>query len=1157
MKLQPVTLYKGTNVGRFEMGVAVLEEQQVFGPQGSTGCWTVETLASAMQLGERGLTEEQLITAKGMLSNNLSVFSTGDTDLGRTRVAYHQIETGQNRAVKMNPRKIPVHFEKEVEAQLEQMQSQGVIRPSHSPWAAPVVIVRKKDGGLRFCVDYRRLNELTIKDAYPLPRIDDTLDALGASKWFSTLDLASGYWQVELDPRHREKTAFVTKHGFYEFNVLPYGLCNAPSTFQRLMELVLADLQWMTCLVYLDDIIVFGRTFEEHISRLGEVLGRLKSAELKVKPAKCTLFSKRVNYLGHVISAEGVGTDPAKAETVRSWPTPTTVGELRSFLGLASYYRRFIAGFGSIAQPLHRLTEKKTQFQWSNACQEAFDILKQRLITAPILAYPDPTKKFILDTDASDQGIGSVLSQMHGDQERVVAYASRSLSRAERNYATTRKELLAVVAFTRYFRHYLLGREFLLRTDHNSLRWLHNFKEPEGQVARWLEQLSSFQYCIRHRPGKQHTNADALSRRAADCQVATVVSMSGNDDGSLYSRQRNDPVLRQLISLKLQGCSRDAAELQSSSELKPYCAVWDMLYLDRDVLSYKDSRVDKGGQGVLPRSMVPSTLHSLHNCRTGGHLGVEKLLDRVRSRFYWPGWTQDVKEWCKSCHDCAANKITGPAPRAPLQTTVTSRPFERIALDILGPLPFSEKGNRYILVLADYFTKWAEAFPLVNQEAKTVAGVFVNEFILRFGAPRTVHTDQGRNFESHLFQEICELLEMHKTRTTPYHPQSDGLVERLNKTLTTMLSNFVNANQSDWDALLPYVMMAYRSSMQSSTKHTPYEALLGRQIVLPVDVLMDQCEEGYSNVHEYVQTVRQRLRTVAGAIQRHQQAASQSQKEFYDLKISHQYYEPGERVWVRDKRRRRGQCPKLKKRFAGPYLVLERLSDVLYRLKGDNGDTVVHFNRLKPCYDSDSRLAHLNPNDVGDRGSWTVGAPSAPVRRPQEQRQRAWFPSKTESQRRTEQRYGAGPLPAPPGDPGPDVEDHPHPAPPADSGPDVEDHPHPAPPADSGPDVEDHPHPAPPADSGPDVGHQPCPTQPAGLEAANGPQLGGARRPQRERRPPLWLAEFDVNVNTVGCVDVILFKGGGSVMNGIYHPCPHAHMSRWNAPAPGWNNCAW
>ena len=557
MSAEPIKLHKGTHVGSYEVGVAVLEEG------GNTPCseddnkngWSVDSLAAALKLPEKGLTSDQYTQVKEILCQHLPEFSTGDADLGRTHLTHHHIHTGDNRPVKMNPRKIPVHFEKEVEAQLEQMQRQGVIRPSQSPWAAPVVLVRKKDGGLRFCVDYRRLNDLTVKDAYPLPRIDDTLDALGSAKWFSTLDLASGFWQLEVNPQHREKTAFVTKQGLWEFNVFPYGLTNAPSTFQRLMELVLGGLQWIKCLVYLDDIIIFGRTFLEHISRLGEVLGRLKSAQLKLKPAKCNLFSREVTYLGHVISAEGFSTDPAKVEAVCSWPTPASVHDVRSFLGLASYYRRFVANFASIAQPLHKLTEKKIPFHWTNECQQAFDILKNKLTTAPVLVYPEISKQFILDTDASDRGIGAVLSQMHDGQERVIAYGSRALSKAERNYSTTRKELLAVVYFTRHFRHYLLGCEFLLRTDHSSLQWLHNFKEPEGQVARWLEQLSSFRYSIQHRPGKRHSNADALSRCLGEREVGEVRVSDPEFEWELPTIQRNDLILQQVISAKEEGGS--------------------------------------------------------------------------------------------------------------------------------------------------------------------------------------------------------------------------------------------------------------------------------------------------------------------------------------------------------------------------------------------------------------------------------------------------------------------------------------------------------------------------------------------------------------------------------------------------------------------------
>ena len=361
-------------------------------------------------------------------------------------------------------------------------------------------------------MDYRKLNEVTIKDAYPIPRIEDSLDSLCGSQWFTTLDLASGYWQVELEENDREKTAFVTRKGLYEFTVMPFGLCNAPATFQRLMEKVLSGLQWEVAVLYIDDIIVHGRSFEEHIERLREVLKRLQAANLTLKTKKCCFLQQKVEFLGHIVSSAGISPNPKKIAKVTNWCDPTNLKELRSFLGLATYYRRFIKVFGNIARPLHALTEKGKQFIWTTDCEEAFSTLKNRLTSAPILGYPTKEDPFILDTDASQFGIGAVLSQRQSGQEVVIAYGSRLLTKSERNYCTTRRELLAVVYFTRYFKHYLLGRKFLLRTDHGSLRWLFSFKEPEGQVARWLEALAEFQFDIEHRAGTKHLNADALSR---------------------------------------------------------------------------------------------------------------------------------------------------------------------------------------------------------------------------------------------------------------------------------------------------------------------------------------------------------------------------------------------------------------------------------------------------------------------------------------------------------------------------------------------------------------------------------------------------------------------------------------------------------------------
>ena len=469
------------------------------------GIWCLK-VGSHISESER----EQLYS---LLVEFADVFSFSSKDLGRTKELKHHIFTSDAQPVHLSPRRIPQARREELRGLLRDMLESDVIQQSDSPWSSPIVLAKKHDGTTRFCVDYRKVNEVTRKDAYPLPRVDDTLDTLVGSKFFTTLDLASGYWQVEVAPEDQPKTAFTTPEGLYQFKVMPFGLCNPPATFQRLMDRVLSGLKWSSCLVYFDDIIVVGTTFQEHLHHLTSVFTRLRGAGLKLKPKKCTLCRQQVTFLGHIVSTDGVATDPSKTEAVSKWPIPQNRKEVQQFLGLANYYRRFVKDFALISKPLQRLTEKNAPFEWTIGCQNAFDELRKRLVSSPVLAYPDYERRFILDTDASDVGIGAVLSQVSDcGSERVIAYASRSLTRPEQRYCVTRKELLAVVEFVHHFRQYLLGREFTLRTDHGSLVWIRNFKEPEGQLARWLERLQEYNFTVVHRQGLRHCNADALSR---------------------------------------------------------------------------------------------------------------------------------------------------------------------------------------------------------------------------------------------------------------------------------------------------------------------------------------------------------------------------------------------------------------------------------------------------------------------------------------------------------------------------------------------------------------------------------------------------------------------------------------------------------------------
>ena len=447
-----------------------------------------------------------------LLLTYADLFAADSKDLGPTRKLRHTIHTGDAEPIRQSVRRISPQQREGVKTLLAEMLDSGVIESSTSPWASPIVLV-KKDGSTRFFVDFRRVNGVTHKDVYPLPWIDTTLDTLAGSQWFSTLDLLSGYWQVEVEDSDHPKTAFYTAEGLFQFRVMPFGLCNAPATFQRLMDLVLSGLQWSHCLVYLDDVIVLGRSFKEHLAHLQSVFQRFREAGLKLKLSKCSFCKSEVRYLGHIISRYGVTPDPANTERVASWPVPNSIKEVQQFLGMAAYYRRFIKDFANIAKPLHRLTERMSRFDWTNECQAAFEELRQRLSTAPVMAHPNFELQFILDTDASNTGLGAVLSQVGPDgKEQAIAYASHLLSKVERQYCVTRRELLAVVKFTHHFRHYLLGRRFILRTDHGSLSWIQNFRNPEGQLAQWLERLQELNFEVLHRKGSRHHNADSLSR---------------------------------------------------------------------------------------------------------------------------------------------------------------------------------------------------------------------------------------------------------------------------------------------------------------------------------------------------------------------------------------------------------------------------------------------------------------------------------------------------------------------------------------------------------------------------------------------------------------------------------------------------------------------
>ena len=1185
----PVSVEEGTIVGT----LAPVESVRCISahPVAARRPRSVEHLPEHLKplIEQEQLTERQAGLLCDVVYRNQDLFAGPDGPLGHTDRVKHTIDTGDARPIKRPPRRFPATQQKVVEEEVEKMLKEGIIQESDSPWASQVVLVKKKDGSTRFCVDYRFVNGLTKKDAYPLPNITDCMDALRGATWFCTLDMASGYWQVEVDERDREKTAFATRKGLYEFRVMPFGLTNAPATFERLMEKVLRSLQWELCLVYLDDIILVGETFERALDNLETVFERLRAAGLKLKPKKCTLMKKKVAFLGHVVDGEGIHCDPTKIEAVRDWGTPSTVSEIRSFLGLASYYRRFVPKFSTVASPLTDLIKKDQKFEWTERCEEAFQLLKKKLIEAPVLVYPsrDDQDLFILDTDASNTGIGAVLSQVQDAQEKVISYASKTLSPSQRRYCVTYRELLAVVVFAKQFRHYLLGRKFKIRTDHASLRWLSKFKDAEGMVGRWITYLSTFDFELEHRRGSMHGNADALSRKpprkfllacrqntcsecppvtedgigtwnqengvvaveatgAAVCDGRSSIGMEAMTGDTLDGRSRKteivgtdlipgtsrDQSFNPIIELGIPSSSEvqvnpentarenhvpladggiqvdvtsddsvgpevqqeilvsitdrvtgvqtkldavhvcDAVQATLAEDREPdndsesqgqiqasmsntntsrkkspvrQCAKvmavtdqnggqppdainsnWVNEYSSADMerLQVRDAVVSKVRQwkvddtrpsrqdllaegdpvralceqwtkleiveGVLYRKKIVRNNHRetvlyqlvapqelrmkifehLHSSRTGGHLGVNRTVDHVRRRFYWPGSKTDVKTWCKRCDLCARVK-TGPRYRAAMQHVPAGSCFDVLYMDILGELPETDRGNKYILVITDGFTKWTQAMALPDQTAQTVADALMIHVFSLFGVPRRIHTDQGRNFESNLFRELCDILGIEKSRTTPYRPQSDGQTERFNRTLQQMLKSYVNDERDDWDDHIPYVMMAYRATTHDSTNVSPNLIFLGRENVLPIDLVMGLPP---GNEHPrcavaYTEWVRRTTVAAHEFARKSLEKSTVRRKRNYDIRSKPTRYEPNEFVW-------RWYPPsanrKLGRGWVGPYRVVGCPSTLNCLLEKErNGRLVrVHIDHLKPYSGedphgwSDSDASDL---DAGDR----------------------------------------------------------------------------------------------------------------------------------------------------------------------------------------------
>ena len=953
-----------------------------------------------------------------VLCDYADCFAKNADDVGRTNLVKHDIDTGDHRPVHQRCRRFCRSHIQVIRDHVAKLSANGTIRPSNSNWAANPVVVDKKSGEKRLCIDYRGLNAVTMNpDSYMLPRIDDTLDALSCSKFFCTLDLIQGYHQVELNEKDKHKTAFHAPYcnpSQWEYNYMPFGLIRAPRTFQRLMDRVIQGLEYTTALAYLDDVIVFGRSIDETIDRLIVVLERLRSANLKLKAKKCLLFQTEVKYLGHVISAEGVATDPDKIKAVVEWHPPRTVKQVRGFLGMVNYYNRFIKNLAELADPLHRITKKNAKFVWGKEQQQSFENLKAVLASSQVMAYPNEQDMYILDTDASDIAMGAVLSQMQMQetgryQERPIAYASKKFNPREPNYCARRRELLAIVTMVKHFDVYLRGGSFMIRTDHASLRYIRTLQNLTPQMFRWIMTLEQYSYSVEIRKGVLHLNADAMSRgcHGNGCICAELLAferrhniqkshyIAEDELGPVEVFECGNPMSKEVDSkctpevcmvhafrLQPQWSAQELAQYQDadpdirpvriwfkenpnkkpewedisgySAATKSYLADWDRFVLQDDVLYRRWESQDglrKTNQVFVPMKLKWDICNLIHNTEAVTHLGRRKTLHAMQHFCVWYRMHMDVALWIRACVKCQSYKKLVPKPKAPMQIRLSGEQNERVAIDICGALTQTERHNQYVLVVTDHFSKFTEAYPIPDQTALTVAKTLVNNWFLKYGPPNELHSDQGTNFGSALMNEVYRVWRVYKTRTSPYHPQGDGQVERYNRVMAKNVAILVDEEPESWDQALGYVAYAYNATVHESTGFTPNLLWFGRELRSMIGELVPCVEDRNTETYaEYALRSKKFLELAYAAARETSKKSAERTKTYHDRNLREFVYEPGDKVWVEDHSPKARGTRKLVQQYDGPWYILDKLGDVNYRMSLGPGCPirVLHHNRLRP-----------------------------------------------------------------------------------------------------------------------------------------------------------------------------------------------------------------
>lgn len=967
-------------------------------------CYPSEMRQQIEQLTQHMEDEKQRQQLQQILWKHGKLFDLSRPSIIKATVQ-HAIETGTHPPIYTSPYRVSYKDEQIQRDEIDKLLKQGIIEESISPWSSPIVLVRKKDGSVRFCIDFRKLNNITTKDAFPMPRIDDIFDHLAQAEYYTTIDFKSGYFQVGLDPKDRPKTAFSTRDQHYQFKVLPQGVTNGPPAFQRIVSQILGPTRWQHSLAYLDDVIIYSPTFDQHLIHLDDILNRLNNANFRLNINKCQIAKTSIDYLGHHIEHSHIRPNADNIRALLETQQPTTAKEAFRFVKAAEYYRKFIPGFSTIAQPLHKYapTTKEQRTQKSQTTPitltdnelHAFNKLKKILTNDLVLRIPDPQLPFKIQTDASKIGIGAVLMQTHPNGDLPIAYLSKKLTSTQMNWPATEQECYAIIYAIEKWHKYLDGRTFIIETDHKPLLPFNLKQQLNSKCERWRLKLQQYQFSIRYIKGKHNTVADYLSRSPVDDGMNddddyTPTKSTATQTDNYMKTQIIAPVMtRQQAKQQLdertddhsieQTCDRQNHERNIDIPVDHSCSLqrnqvhtpavddasnkilpftWEQLEklqhqddeinnIIRNIENHKEYFIEDNmlmkktspPVPVVPKGRIRADIIKIYHDTpaNGAHFGRDRTIKKIQQRYFWPDMTSDIRHYIKTCLPCLKNNPQRQKPPGALKPIKPPEGvWQLLTMDFHGPItPTTKNGNKYIILLTDVLSKFVITKAVRDCTASTAARFLTEDVILKYGTPRCILTDNGTHFTATMMTELFKRIGITHLYSTPYHPMTNGQIERFNSTMDAKIAALSNEKRTNWDEQLSYVTFNYNTSIHKTTGQIPFELIYGRLPILPFDqqqpsVTLSQDPEHKLKLNQYLSTLTDQAKVNILAQQG-------KYKERYDRNRTNPNYKIGDLVLIKTLNMRN----KFDTRYEGPFRIIQQLGRKTFIVKHIKKQTLI------------------------------------------------------------------------------------------------------------------------------------------------------------------------------------------------------------------------